>query len=193
MAYIDIMPLYQVIVLALVQGFTEFLPISSSAHLALAPWLLGWKDPGLTFDIALHTGTLLAILIYFYKDWLQILAQGFGLQMGDDPQLKANKHLLWLIAIATIPAAIAGLLLHKAADTTFRNPPLGPFIIGGCLIVFGLLMWWADRAGRKDKEIGKLGLLDALTIGIGQALAVIPGVSRSGVTITAGLARGYDR
>ena len=193
MAYIAIMPLYQAVILALVQGLTEFLPISSSGHLALAPWLLGWKDPGLTFDIALHLGTLVAIVIYFFKDWVQVLGQGFGMNVGADPELKANRNLLWLMAIGTVPAGIAGLALHKAADTTLREPPLGMYVIGGMLIGVGLLMWWAERVGRKDKDIRNLGLWDALWIGFAQALAVIPGTSRSGITITAGLSRGYSR
>ena len=193
MAYIAIMPLYQVVILALVQGLTEFLPISSSGHLALAPWLLGWKDPGLTFDIALHLGTLIAIVIYFFRDWVQVLGQGLGLNWGSDPDLKVNRGLLWLMALATVPAGIAGLALHKAADTTLREPPVGMYVIGGMLIGVGLLMWWAECAGRKDKGIRNLGLWDALWIGLAQAIAVIPGTSRSGITITAGLSRGYTR
>jgi len=193
MAYIVIMPLYQVVILALVQGLTEFLPISSSGHLALAPWLLGWKDPGLTFDIALHLGTLIAIVIYFFRDWVQVLGQGFGLNWGSDPDLKVNRGLLWLMAIATVPAGIVGLALHKAADTTLREPPVGMYVIGGMLIGVGLLMWWAECVGRKDKGIRNLGLWDALWVGLAQAIAVIPGTSRSGITITAGLSRGYTR
>lgn len=193
MTYIAIMPLYQVVILALVQGLTEFLPISSSGHLALAPWLLGWKDPGLTFDIALHLGTLIAIVIYFFRDWVQVLGQGFGLNWGSDPDLKVNRGLLWLMALATVPAGIAGMALHKAADTTLREPPVGMYVIGGMLIGVGLLMWWAECAGRKDKGIRNLGLWDALWVGLAQAIAVIPGTSRSGITITAGLSRGYTR
>jgi undecaprenyl-diphosphatase len=193
MAYTAIMPLYQAVILALVQGLTEFLPISSSGHLALAPWLLGWKDPGLTFDIALHLGTLVAIIIYFFKDWVQVLGQGFGLNWGSDPELKINRNLLWLMALASVPAGIAGLALHKAADTTLREPPIGMYVIGGLLIGVGLLMWWAERIGRNKKNIGKLGLRDALWIGLAQAAAVIPGTSRSGSTITAGLFCGYSR
>jgi undecaprenyl-diphosphatase len=193
MTYIAIMPLYQVVILALVQGLTEFLPISSSGHLALAPWLLGWKDPGLTFDIALHLGTLIAIVIYFFRDWVQVLGQGFGLNWGSDPDLKVNRGLLWLMALATVPAGIAGLALHKAADTTLREPPVGMYVIGGMLIGVGLLMWWAECAGRKDKGIRNLGLWDALWVGLAQAIAVIPGTSRSGITITAVLSRGYTR
>src|SRR5437660_12730272 len=104
------MPLYQVIVLAIIQGLTEFLPISSSAHLALAPWLFGWKDPGLIFDIALHAGTLAAVVIYFFRDWIQIIGQAFGLRVQGDRQLSRNPRLLWYIVIGTIPVRLAGLV-----------------------------------------------------------------------------------
>src|SRR5437879_12431078 len=115
------MPLYQTVVLAIVQGLTEFLPVSSTAHLVLFPWLFGWKDPGLTFDIALHAGTLVAVLIYFFRDWIQIIAGGFGLKIGNDPQLKQNPALLWLLVAGSIPVGIAGLAVTKQAEPTWRN------------------------------------------------------------------------
>ena len=192
MTYIDPMlsyPLYQAVILALVQGLTEFLPVSSSAHLDLFPWLFGWEDPGLSFDIALHLGTLFAVLAYFSRDWLRLLAHGFGLRSGGDPDLDANPALLWLMAAATVPAVIAGLLLHNAAETTLRQP----LIYGPMLIAVALLMWWAEHVARQDKGIRHIGLWDALYIGIAQAVALIPGTSRSGITIAAGLSRGYDR
>src|SRR5271156_3875752 len=135
------MPIYQAIVLAVIQAFTEFLPISSSAHLWFAPWLFGWKDPGLTFDVALHAGTLVAVLIYFFRDWIQIIAQGFGMTVGTDLDLGRNKTLLWLLAVASVPAGVAGLLFEKKADTSLRNP----YLIGGMLIAVGILMWMAER------------------------------------------------
>jgi undecaprenyl-diphosphatase len=183
------MPLYQAIVLAIVQGITEFLPISSSAHLALAPWLFGWKDQGLTFDIALHFGTLAAVLIYFLKDWVQVIAQGFGVKAGHDPQLERNPKLLWLLAAASIPVGIAGLLFQKEAETSWRSP----LLIGCMLIAVGLLMAYADKIGTHARNLGEVQLRDAMTIGTAQALAVVPGTSRSGITITAGLFRGLDR
>ena len=182
-------PLYQAVILALVQGLTEFLPISSSAHLDLFPWLFGWEDPGLAFDIALHLGTLAAILLYFFRDWWRLLTHGFGLRSIGDPDLDANPLLLWWIAVATIPAVIAGLLLHHAAETTLRQP----LIYGSTLIGVALLMWWADATARQDKNLSHIGMWEALYIGFAQALALVPGVSRSGITITAGLSRGYDR
>jgi undecaprenyl-diphosphatase len=183
------MPLYQVVVLSIIQALTEFAPVSSSAHLALAPWLFGWKDPGLTFDVALHFGTLLAIIIYFFRDWVQIIGQGLGMSAGSDPQLKQNRALLWLLAAASIPIGLFGYLFNKQADTTWRNP----YLIGGMLILIGLVMWIAERRGAGNKPMSHISWADGMAIGVAQALAVIPGTSRSGVTIVAGLFRGLDR
>jgi undecaprenyl-diphosphatase len=184
------MPILQVIVLGLVQGLTEFLPISSTAHLALIPWLFGWKDPGLTFDIALHVGTLLAILLYFLRDWVQVLAQGLGITTsGGDPDLRRNKNLLWLIAVGCLPIGVAGLVFKKQAESTWRSP----YVIGTMLIVVGIIMWYAERSSRRQKDLGHVTLFDSLIVGLGQALAVVPGTSRSGITITAGLFRGFTR
>jgi undecaprenyl-diphosphatase len=183
------MPLHQAVILAIVQGFTEFLPISSSAHLALAPWLLGWRDQGLTFDIALHFGTLLAVLIYFFRDWLQITAQAFGINYAPDPDLRLNRSLLWLLAVASLPIGFFGYTLEHYAETQLRNP----VVIGTMLILVGVLMAIADRAAAHGRGIGSIRLGDALTIGSAQALAIVPGTSRSGITITAGLFRGIDR
>ena len=177
------MPLLQVIVLALVQGLTEFLPISSTAHLYLTSWLFGWQLEGLDFDIALHIGTLLAVLLYFARDWVQIIAQGFGIRMKGDEELTHNHMLLWLLAVATVPVGIAGLVFNKQAETTWRNP----FVIGGMLIAVGVLMYLAEKAGRRQRDLSAVGLPDAVAIGVAQALAVVPGTSRSGITITAGL------
>ena len=183
------MSILQAVILAIVQGLTEFLPISSSAHLALAPWLLGWKDPGLTFDIALHFGTLAAIIIYFFRDWLQIIAQGFGVSYGRDEELRQNPRLLWVLLASTIPVGIAGLAFHKQAEAEWRSP----FVIGAMLIGVGFLMLIADRVGRLKKDIAHTSFMDSMVIGISQALAVVPGTSRSGITITAGLFRGLTR
>lgn len=187
------MPLYQAVILAIVQGFTEFLPISSSAHLALAPWLLGWKDQGLTFDIALHFGTLAAVVIYFFRDWMQIIFQAFGvtsnLSKGADPGLRATPRLLWTLAAATLPIGVLGLMFKDDAETTFRSP----WVIGTMLILVGLLMLWAESVGKRTKGIGQITFADAMTIGFAQALAIVPGTSRSGITITAGLFRNIQR
>ena len=183
------MPVYQVIILAIVQGLTEFLPVSSTAHLYLTQWLLGWPDYGLTFDIALHIGTLLAVLVYFAKDWVQIIAHGFGVRWGRDEELERNSGLLWLLAIGSIPVGIAGLLFNKQAEGPWRNP----MVIGAMMVGIGVLMAIGELAGRKTRDISGINLVDAGTIGIAQALAVVPGVSRSGVTITAGLFRNINR
>jgi undecaprenyl-diphosphatase len=183
------MPLFQVLILAFVQGLTEFLPISSTAHLYLTSWFLGWQVEGLDFDIALHLGTLLAVLVYFFRDWLQILAQGFGLSSGTDSELRNNRMLLWLLVVATIPVGVFGLLFNEQAETTWRNP----FVIGGMLIGVGILMWIAESAGRQQRDLSGISLVDAAAIGAAQALAIVPGTSRSGITITAGLFRNFTR
>lgn len=182
------MDLYQVIVLAVIQGITEFLPVSSHAHLILAPMLFGWKDPGLAFDIALHAGTLAAVLLFFFRDWLQVIAQGLGVSYGSDPELKRNRMLLWYLAVGSIPAAIIGFIFKEQAEE-WKNP----FVIGGMMIGIGLLMWLAERVGSERKNMAAITFPDSLMIGTAQALAVVPGVSRSGVTIAAALFRGIDR
>jgi undecaprenyl-diphosphatase len=183
------MPLAHVIVLAIIQGLTEFLPVSSTAHLYLTSWLLGWSAESLDLDISLHIGTLLAVVVYFLPDWIQIIGQGFGLHIGSDEDLKLNRMLLWLLVIATIPGGIAGLLLDKYAETNWRNP----FLMGAMLVAVGILMWMVERGARHVRHLVSLNLPDALTVGIAQALAPIPGVSRSGITISAALARGLTR
>jgi undecaprenyl-diphosphatase len=183
------MPLYQVIVLALVQGITEFLPVSSSGHLALIPWFFGWTDPGLTFDIALHAGTLVAVLLFFFRDWVQIAGQGFGLSWGNDAQLKQNRSLLWYLAAASVPAAIFGLLFDRYAEEEWRSP----LLIGTMMVAIGVVMWVAERVGKGSKAMGAVTFQDSLTIGVSQALAIVPGTSRSGITIATGLFRDLDR
>lgn len=187
------MPLVQVIVLAILQGITEFLPISSSAHLALTPWLFGWADQGLEFDIALHFGTLFSVLIYFFRDWLRILVNGLGLttpaSLGPDPSLDRNPKLLWYIVAATIPAGVAGLLFKDTVESTLRSP----YVMGTMLIVVGLVMWAAERFAKHERTMNEMSMKDCLFIGVAQALALIPGTSRSGITMTAGLLRNLDR
>jgi undecaprenyl-diphosphatase len=183
------MPLIEVILLGIVQGLTEFLPVSSTAHLAILPRLFGWPDPGLSYDIALHVGTLAAVLIYFFRDWLQVIGQGLGMNVGTDPELQRNRSLLWLLIIGTIPAGIIGLLFQKQAESTLR----GPYVIATTMIGLGLFMWLAEYIGRKKRDLSHVSLIDSLVIGAAQAIAVIPGVSRSGITISAGLMRDIDR
>jgi len=183
------MPLYQALVLAIVQGLTEFLPVSSTAHLVLFPWLLGWKDPGLTFDVALHAGTLVAVLLYFWRYWLDMLRVILGVGQPENPSLGENRRLFWFLVLATLPAGAAGWRFEHAADEQLRSP----MIIGVALIVVGLCMWAGERLGSRQHDLSRVTFLDSLWVGAAQALAVIPGVSRSGVTMTAGLFRGMTR
>ncbi len=173
----------QAIILGLVQGLGEFLPISSSAHLVLVPWLFKWEDPGLTFDIALHLGTLIAVAIYFWKDWLRLLTKGFT------DTKSADGRLFWYLVLATIPGALIGFVLEKHAETIFRNP----LLISVMLILLGVILYWADRRGTKSISVKKITLKTSFLIGASQALAIIPGVSRSGITMTTGLLLGLTR
>ena len=168
--------LFQSLILGIVQGLTEFLPISSSAHLILIPRLFGWEDQGLSFDVALHLGTLVAVLAYFWRDILEILTS------------KDRKTLFFLI-VATIPGAIAGFLLEHKAETVFRSPQL----IAWTLILMGAALGLADWLGKEDKTMADLTFKIALIIGLSQSLALIPGVSRSGITIMTALFLGLKR
>jgi undecaprenyl-diphosphatase len=173
---------FQALVLGAVQGLTEFLPVSSSAHLVIVPWLLNWSDPGLAFDVALHMGTLLALLLYYWRDWLDM-----GISLADGRPLP--RRLLLMIVVASIPGAAAGLLLEKQAETIFRSPGL----IAIALALLGIALWVADAFGAKKRKIEDIGLIDALLIGLSQALAIVPGVSRSGATMTTARILGIDR
>jgi undecaprenyl-diphosphatase len=183
------MSLLQVIVLGIVQGLTEFLPISSSAHLFLTSYFLGWEAESLDFDIMLHLGTLVAVLIYFARDWVQIIAQGFGMRAGHDQDLRHNQMLLWTLAIGTIPIAVLGALFNKQAETVWRTPK----VMGIMMIAIGIVMWLAEEWSRKLRDLGSVNLTDTVAIGVAQALAIVPGCSRSGITISAGLFRNLTR
>lgn len=182
------MDLLHAIVLGILQGLTEFLPVSSSAHLSLAPWLLGWDDPGLAFDVALHLGTLVAVLWYFRKEWRALLVALIDILRTRRIDAPEKRQVLYLI-IATIPGGLAGMLLNKLAEETFRAPAL----TAGALIVMGTLLWWVDRSRPEARPLESIRARDALLIGLAQMFALIPGVSRSGSTITAGRALGLDR
>lgn len=183
------MSILQAVVLAVVQAVTEFLPISSSGHLILVPRFLGWPDQGLVFDVATHAGTLLAVLLFFRRDVTDLIV---GFLTGKPRSLSvdfAPRPLAWSIVIGTIPAVVAGLLLRDWISTYARNPVL----IGCTAIFYGLLLGLADRRGQQYREIGSLGMMDALLIGVAQALALVPGTSRSGITMTAALFLGLAR
>ena len=164
---------FHAIILGAVQGLAEFLPISSSAHLILVPWLFKWQDPGLAFDVALHLGTLLALLIYYRDDWIAMARSVTG---GES----AERRLLQLIIVASIPGAIIGLAFEKQAETTFRSP----LLIAIAMAVLAVLLWLFDKLSPQKRTMSEMTYRDALVIGFSQALAIIPGVSRSGATIT---------
>jgi undecaprenyl-diphosphatase len=185
------MNIFHAFVLGLVQGLGEFLPISSSAHLIITPWLFKWSDPGLGFDVALHWGTLLAVLIYFRND-IMLLFWGFWHSLFKSSRNFQNniyQKLSWLLILASIPGALIGKLLEKKAETAFRSP----LLIAVTISSFAIVLLLADWYGKKIKNLDRITKLNALLIGIGQALAVIPGVSRSGATIAAGLGLGFKR
>jgi undecaprenyl-diphosphatase len=174
------MTVFQALVLGVLQGLAEFLPISSSAHLSLAPWVFGWTDPGLAFDVALHLGTLVAVLWYFRREWGRLLLAALGIARRRRLETPEERRVLFLI-LATIPGAIAGLLVEDYAETVFRAPAL----TACALIVMGIVLWAVDRAAPVARPLDDMRWTDALLIGTAQVFALIPGVSRSGSTITA--------
>ncbi|MBI3792846.1 MAG: undecaprenyl-diphosphatase UppP [Gemmatimonadetes bacterium] len=182
------MEIFHAAVLGILQGLTEFLPVSSSAHLSLAPWLFGWEDPGLAFDVALHLGTLVAVLWYFRKEWLALAGASVEILTTRRLDSPEKRQVLYLV-IATIPGGIAGLFLNKLAEETFRAPAL----TATALIVMGTLLWWVDRQAAETRTLESVKWQDALIVGCAQMFALIPGVSRSGSTITAGRFLKLDR
>ncbi len=188
--------LWQSLVLGILQGLTEFLPISSSAHLILVPWLLGWPEMGLTFDVALHAGTLIAVVIYFRRELLE-LTRGFLLwlrgrisrQMPQSGETERSARLALAIIIGTIPAAIVAGLAGDEIEYYMRSPLVTVFTLTG----FGLLLWFADRRGRHLRSLADISLIDGFIVGLAQTVALVPGVSRSGITITAALFLGLKR
>ncbi len=189
------------IILGIIQGATEFIPISSSAHLIIVPWLFGWKDPALTsltFDVALHLGTLLAVLVYFAHDWVCIIRAFFQSiierRIGSDP----DRRLAWFVVIGTIPGAIAGVLFESKITNLFHEPgaaiaPSAMIAMAIILALLGALLLLADRLARHVVTMQNLTWRNTILIGLSQALAIFPGVSRSGSTITTGLALGLKR
>jgi undecaprenyl-diphosphatase len=181
--------LTQSIILGIVQGTTEILPISSTAHLALLPWFFKWKDPGLGFDVALHLGTLLAIIYYFWRDFVLIFNE--FIQGAHECSFKdyPNGKIGFFIIVATIPGALSGLIFEEQAAGILRHP----LIIAIAVFIFGIILYLGDIFSRRRRKILEMNLFDCLVIGISQALAIIPGVSRSGITITGGLIRNFRR
>lgn len=181
------MDFLQIVVLAIVQGLTEFLPVSSSAHLILVPIISGWQDQGLVFDVAAHVGTLMAVVLYFRREISRMTLSWVASVSGKG--LDQDAKLAWAVLLGTIPVGLAGLIFKDFIAEHLRSA----FVIATTTLVFALLLWWADRNGRRQRNEYSIGWKDILVIGVAQALALIPGTSRSGVTMTAGLMMGLDR
>ena len=183
---------FQALVMGIVQGLTEFLPVSSSGHLILVPWFFGWKDPfidSLAFSVMLHMGTLLALLVYFWRDWVRIIPAGLA-TIGDrslrgDP----DRKLAWLIAVATIPAVLVGPLFSGPVEDAVRDPAK----VAVMLCVGAAILWLAERWGSKLRDMASISFPGAVGIGIAQVFALVPGISRSGISISAGLFLGLSR
>jgi len=182
----------QALTMGLVQGLTEFIPVSSSGHLILVPWAMGWKDPfinSLAFSVMLHMGTLLALILYFWRDWMTLIPAGLASirdrSIGDD----LDRKLAWLLVVATIPAVLVGPLLTDRIESLVREP--AP--VAAMLCVGAAILWLADRWGSKVREMDEMTYRGALAIGVAQVLALVPGISRSGISIAAGLFEGLNR
>jgi undecaprenyl-diphosphatase len=195
------MQIIQSLILGLVQGLTEFIPVSSSAHLVILPWLFGWDDPAfrsLGFDVALHMGTLAALVAFFWKDWVRIVGAGLKsigqLKIGEDP----DRKMAWFLVVACIPGALFGVLFEGKIEKLF-HPEGSPILsssmlaMAAIIAVLGALLLIADKLAKHERALGSMRWKDAILIGLSQALAIFPGVSRSGATITAGLALGLER
>lgn len=177
------MTVFEAAILGLVQGLGEFLPISSSAHLVLVPWIFGWEYAGLTFDVALHVGTLVSVVAFFWQDWLVLIHDGIFRRRTTEGRM------FWYLVLATIPGAAVGYMLEEQAETIFRTP----LLIGVLLMVMGVILFLVDKLAPAKKDLNRVGFSDSMWVGLSQALAIIPGVSRSGVTMTAGRLVGMNR
>ncbi len=192
------MDIFQAIFLGVVQGLTEFIPISSSGHLIIIPWLFGWADPGLAFDVALHLGTLVALLWFFAGDWTRLLRAGIASlverRIGNDP----DRRLAWFLVIGSVPGGLVGVLAESKIEEWFHAPNAqhnanAMIAMGAIIALLGAALFAAERLARHTRTLAHISLRDVLVIGCAQALAIFPGVSRSGATITAGLALAFER
>ena len=182
------MEIFQAIILGFVQGATEFIPVSSSGHLVLVPWLLGWDSPGLVFDTAVHWGTLVAVLLYFRHDW-KLLVTGWVRSLPRRDRRSPESRLVWLLLLGTLPAALLGFIFEDFFESLFGEPGW----VSVFLLVTAGLLAVAERVGSRKRDLSDVALKDALLIGLGQAAAIAPGISRSGATISVGLLRGLRR
>jgi len=189
------MSILQALFLGVLQGATEFLPVSSSGHLVLAPWLLGWDSPGLAFDAVVHWGTAVAVVVYFWRDWVSLVQAALRWvsrtlrRARTAPEPSQGERLVWLIVLGTVPAAVIGYLLEDFFEGMFGRPAAA----AGFLLVTAALLTISEWLGRRERDVDALNWLDALVVGLAQALAIFPGISRSGATIAAGLSRGLRR
>ena len=183
------MDLIQAIVLGLIQGLTEFLPISSSGHLLLVPALFGWNDPGAGFTAVIQLGTLGAVLVYFWRDLVDMFKAWTKSFINKDARKDPKARLGWAVFVGTLPVVVAGLLFEKSIDSTLRSP----FMVAATLIGLGLVLWLAEKLGRQDRGLDEVRKRDGVWIGLWQVLALIPGSSRSGSTMTGALFLGFDR
>ncbi|MBX7147864.1 undecaprenyl-diphosphate phosphatase [bacterium] len=185
------MTLLHSVILGIVQGLGEFLPISSSGHLVVTPWLLNFDDPGLSFDVALHFGTLIAIVAYFWKDWVELF-RGFFISFTANGKTERNiltRNLFLYLVAASVPGALVGLALDDIIEANFR----APLLVAGAMAIMGVILWAVDAKSSSNKNLGDIRLKEALLIGISQALALFPGVSRSGITMTTARLLKVDR
>lgn len=183
------MDLLQSIILGTIQGITEFFPISSTAHLVLLPWLFSWTDQGLPFNVALHMGSLIAIIYYFWRDWILIIKEFLQSVLKGSFEGRPNGKTGLYLVIATVPGALAGLLFEEYAAGLLRHP----LSIAFSLSFFGVVLYFSDRVSKKNKTVGEMNIVDCIIIGLSQALAIIPGVSRAGITITGAMFRNLNR
>ncbi len=182
----------QALVMGIVQGLTEFLPVSSSGHLVIVPHLLGWTDPFITslaFSVMLHLGTLVALLVYFWRDWLEIVPAGLATIRDRSFRGDPHRRLAWLLVVATIPALIAGPILNDRLEAAVRTAE----DVAIALVIGAAILWLADQVGRRTTEMERVSFPLALGIGVAQAFALVPGISRAGVSISAGLFAGLTR
>jgi undecaprenyl-diphosphatase len=182
------MEIFAAAILGIIQGITEFLPISSSAHLILVPWFLGWKPEGIVFDVSLHVGTAIAVIAFFWRDWIR-LARELILGFREGKMGNADRRLAWFLVVGTLPALVAGLAFEAIVEERLRSP----LIIVFTLPLFAIFLFWAERKSRQDRAIENFTWADSISIGFSQALALIPGVSRSGITMTTAMLRNSTR
>jgi undecaprenyl-diphosphatase len=183
------MEIFSAAILGIIQGLAEFLPISSSAHLILVPWFLGWKPEGIIFDVSLHLGTAIAVLAFFWTDWIRLIREAIVGIFTGDPLGNHHRRLAWYIVVGSIPAAVVGLALEKTVESKLRSPLITVFT----LAILGIVLFYAEKRSKQNRTMENFTWADSIWVGLSQAFALIPGVSRSGITITTAMFRNSDR